>query len=323
MASQDRVPVLLAPPLLTPPLLAPPVVATPPTPLEEAPPPLVVPPVPFPPVPEPPAFAPPMLAPPLVAAPPLLALPPTLLVLLPPLPPPVEPPMLALPPALSALLLPPVPPAELDAVPPALAPPMLRLPALPLDPPFAALVPPLPVAPPEGEVVDDCGLAHPTPIMAAENMITPNFNQTLEVGDCIVGLQIEQGQAVPNPSYSLLPQEPCPAVIQKFLPPVTSGKSTSAGAAWRRHPLPTRQDQARSPGLMCVEPSGAPGFTRPVGSAAASWQRSSSISLRSLRMTISQRSNTTASPCTISAFVEAVNRLRLPPPPTLRLEFSR
>ena len=175
MASQDRVPVLLAPPLLTPPLLAPPVVATPPTPLEEAPPPLVVPPVPFPPVPEPPAFAPPMLAPPLVAAPPLLALPPTLLVLLPPLPPPVEPPMLALPPALSALLLPPVPPAELDAVPPALAPPMLRLPALPLDPPFAALVPPLPVAPPEGEVVDDCGLAHPTPIMAAENMITPNF----------------------------------------------------------------------------------------------------------------------------------------------------
>ena len=220
MTSQDRVLVLGLPPL------APPVVVAPATPLV-----LVV---------------PPMLAPPLFAAPPLVVLPAELLVLLfPPVvePSKVEPPVFALPPALARLLLPPVAPPELDTVPlpPTLllAPPTFRVPpALLVDSPFAVLVPPWPLAPPEacGPVVVGCA-RHPAPIMAAENIVTPNFNQALEVGDCIDGLRSSASQAVPMTSCSLLPpQEPCPEIFAESLSPplwLTTAVLSTSPDTWR------------------------------------------------------------------------------------------
>jgi hypothetical protein len=177
MTSQDRVLVLALPPL------APPVVVAPPAPVVVVLPPLVVPPV---------------LVPPLVAAPPLVALPPELPVLLfPPVVEPsrVEPPVPESPPALSELRLPPVAPPELDTVP---VPPELLLAPPLVAVPLAVLVAPVPPEP-GGRVVFDCG-AHPAAITVVKNIITPSFNQALEVGDCIGGLRFSSSQAAPRTS---------------------------------------------------------------------------------------------------------------------------
>jgi len=166
MTSQDRALVFALPPL------APPVVVAPPAPLVVVLPPLVV--------------------------PPLVALPPELPVLLfPPVvePSKVEPPVSALPPVLSELRLPPVAPAELDTVP--LPPELLLAPPL-VAVPLAVLVPAVPPEP-GGCVVFDCG-AHPAAITAVKNVITPSFNQALEVGDCIDGLRFSSSKAAPKTS---------------------------------------------------------------------------------------------------------------------------
>ena len=117
-------------------------------------------------------------------------------------------------------------PPELDTIPlpPTLllAPPMFWVPpTLLVAPPFAVLVPPWPLAPAEAAgVVDGCSLVHPAAIMKVENIVTLNFSQALELGDCIDGLRSSTSEAVPRTSCSLLPpREPCPEVFPESLSP--------------------------------------------------------------------------------------------------------